>query len=200
MLYTNSMNIYIYQLEDRPDLYKIGQTHRDIDERIAEQVGHLPIRYKILFKERIDGITDYDIMAELEKQGVTSTFRNEWYNCSYETLVEAIETCKAKVSKSKADKDKVEWYISLLIILHRTKISLNPSLFLLSILLVPFNLIKTYIEYKKVYINKQRELSKIKESLFTFIPDIVNKREISLLVLPVPFIIVITFLYIIITQ
>ena len=64
------MNIYIYQLEDRPDLYKIGQTHRDVDERIAEQVGHLPIKYKILFKERIDGVTDYDIMAELEKQGV----------------------------------------------------------------------------------------------------------------------------------
>lgn len=84
--------------------------------------------------------------------------------------------------------------------MHRTKISLNPSLFLLSILLVPFNIIKAYIEYKKVYINKQRELSKIKESLFTFIPDIVNKRETSLLVLPVPFIIVITFLYIIITQ
>ena len=197
MLYNDSMNIYIYQLEDRPDLYKIGQTHRDVDERIAEQVGHLPIKYKILFKERIDGVTDYDIMAELEKQGVTSTFRNEWYNCSYDTLLNAIEACKTKVSKSKVDKDKVEWYITLLIILHRTKINLNPNLFLISILLIPFSIVKTYIEYKKVYINQQRELSKVKESLITFIPDIINKKEISLLVLPIPLVLIIAFLYII---
>ena len=176
------MNIYIYQLEDRPDLYKIGQTHRDVDERIAEQVGHLPIKYKILFKERIDGVTDYDIMSELENQGVTSTFRNEWYNCPYETLIEAIETCKSKVSKSRVNKDKVKWYITALILLSRTKIILKPQYFAISILLIPVNLIKNYIEYKRTYINKDRELIKIKDELLNSIMILIKKKETNLIV------------------
>ena len=176
------MNIYIYQLEDRPDLYKIGQTHRDVDERIAEQVGHLPIKYKILFKEKIDGVTDYDIMAELEKQGVTSTFRNEWYNCSYETLIEAIETCKSKVSKSRVNKDKVEWYVTALILLSRTKVILKPQYFAISVLLIPVNLLKNYIEYKRTYINKDRELIKIKDELLNSIMILIKKKEMNLIV------------------
>lgn len=176
------MNIYIYQLEDRPGLYKIGQTHRDVDERIAEQVGHLPIKYKILFKERIDGVTDYDIMAELEKQGVNSTFRNEWYNCSYDTLIEAIETCKSKVSKSRYNKDKVEWYITVLILLSRTKVILKPQSFAISIILIPVNLLRNYIEYKKTYINKDKELTKIKDELLNSIMTLIEKKEMNLIV------------------
>ena len=175
------MNIYIYQLEDRPDLYKIGQTHRDIDERIAEQVGHLPIKYTILYKEKIDGVTDYDIMAELESQGITSTFRNEWYNCSYDKIVEAIKICKKRVKPEKKAKESTNILLTLFIAFGTIYITLSKKEMLFSIALLPITYIKRVIYLRKIYYSPKDELFKIIKDIIKAPYTILNCTKISVL-------------------
>ena len=81
--------IYAYSIDDKAhkDLLKVGQTTRDVKQRVAEQVKTAAIKnYKIELDEsaeRDDGtiFTDHDLRAALVKKGFANT-ELEWMRCS----------------------------------------------------------------------------------------------------------------------
>ena len=175
------MNIYIYELEDKKGLYKLGQTTRDVEERIKEQVGHLPIKYNILYKENIEGLTDHDILNYLKEKGIISSFRNEWFKCDYNELIEAIKVCKERV-KSVSKNRILGILISLFIPLVRVKINLRSKhqLFI-KLLLSPYYYALEYKNFNKC-INKHL-LLKLKEELKEDFIGLLNRRKTNILYL-----------------
>jgi hypothetical protein len=81
--------IYAYSIDDaaHKDLLKVGQTTRDVKQRVAEQVKTAAIKnYKIELDEsaeRNDGtlFTDHQVRATLVKKGFENT-KLEWMRCS----------------------------------------------------------------------------------------------------------------------
>jgi hypothetical protein len=81
--------IYAYSIDDKPHagLLKVGQTTRDVKQRVAEQVKTAAIKnYRIEFDEsaeRHDGsiFTDYDVRAALVRKGFENA-ELEWMRCS----------------------------------------------------------------------------------------------------------------------
>src|SRR6266850_4840282 len=81
--------IYAYSIDDKAHkgLLKVGQTTRDVKERVAEQVKTAAIKnYKIELDEpaeRRDGgiFTDHEVRAALGKRG-RETVELEWARCS----------------------------------------------------------------------------------------------------------------------
>lgn len=175
------MNIYIYEIESKKGYYKLGQTHRNVEDRIREQVGHLPIKYSILFKERIDGVTDYDIMAELKSHGITSDYRNEWYTCKLETILKAIETCKSRVNKNSMETSSP--IIEILLALYYTEVSLSKNKFLFSIISSPFNFLKELKRTKGRYISIEREVALVQKDFLNNLFNCFMRRKTNLLAL-----------------
>lgn len=94
--------IYAYSIDDQAHkgLLKVGQTTRDVKQRIAEQVKTAAIKnYKIEldeFAERDDGtmFTDHHVRAALVKKGFVNT-ELEWMQCSVadvRTVITALRT------------------------------------------------------------------------------------------------------------
>ena len=81
--------IYAYSIDDKAHkgLLKIGQTTRDVKQRVAEQVKTAAIKnYRIELDEsaeRDDGtiFSDHDVRAALVKKKVENT-ELEWMHCS----------------------------------------------------------------------------------------------------------------------
>src|SRR5690349_11661202 len=82
-------HIYAYSISDEAHkgLLKVGQTTRDVKQRIAEQVRTAAINnYKIEIDEsaeRDDGgiISDHDVRAALARKGFENT-ELEWMRCT----------------------------------------------------------------------------------------------------------------------
>jgi len=82
-------HIYAYSIEDKAHagLLKVGQTMRDVKQRVAEQVRTAAIKnYKIVIdepSERDDGtlFSDHDVRAVLVRKGFVNT-ELEWVRCS----------------------------------------------------------------------------------------------------------------------
>jgi len=85
--------IYAYSIDDKAHagLLKVGQTTRDVKQRVAEQLKTANIKnYKIELDEiaeRDDGttFTDYDVRAALFKKGFKDT-ELEWVRCTLKDL------------------------------------------------------------------------------------------------------------------
>ena len=81
--------IYAYSIDDRAHegLLKVGQTTRDVKQRVAEQVKTAAIKnYRIEldeFAECDDGgaFTDHDVRAALIRKGIENT-ELEWMRCT----------------------------------------------------------------------------------------------------------------------
>ena len=81
--------IYAYSIADQAHkgLLKVGQTTRDVKQRVAEQVKTAAIKnYKIVIDEPADhdsgGVfTDFDVREALEKKGFHKA-ELEWMPCS----------------------------------------------------------------------------------------------------------------------
>src|SRR5437016_9324980 len=81
--------IYAYSIDDKAHagLLKVGQTTRDVKQRVAEQVKTAAIKnYKIELDEsaeRDDGgiFSDHDVRASLVKKGFENT-ELEWICCA----------------------------------------------------------------------------------------------------------------------
>src|SRR5205823_11207262 len=97
--------IYAYSIRDKAhkDLLKVGETTRDVKQRVAEQVKTAAIKnYKIELDEsaeRKDGtiFTDHDVRAALVKKGFANT-ELEWMRCSLadlKTVLAELRTGKA---------------------------------------------------------------------------------------------------------
>ena len=84
---------YTLKTEEYEGLIKVGETNREVETRVREQVAdvRLPKKpYKILFREsamRPDGTTfsDHDLHRTLKGMGCAQVER-EWYRCSVEEL------------------------------------------------------------------------------------------------------------------
>src|SRR4051812_34650578 len=94
--------IYAYSIDDEAHkgLLKVGQTTRDVKQRVAEQVKTAAIKnYRIeldQLAERIDGtiFTDHHVRAALVKKGFANT-ELEWMRCSIadvKTVLTALRT------------------------------------------------------------------------------------------------------------
>lgn len=170
------MNIYIYELENQKGLYKLGQTKRNVEERIREQVGHLPIKYNILFKENIEGITDYDILSYLKDKGIISSFRNEWFRCDYNVLIRAIEECKKKAKPYKKHYIR-NFFIKLFLTLINIKINLRSKKdILLKSILFPFYYLKELFNLRNEIFN-QRLFKKIKKEMWEDFTGFFKRRK-----------------------
>ena len=100
--------IYGYVLPDLKDhdgYIKIGYTDRDVETRINEQLHAAAIKFKVLFKEsamRPDGtcFTDKDVHKLLRRKGVKQFNEgedtNEWFACSREEALTAIEELRTE--------------------------------------------------------------------------------------------------------
>src|ERR1051325_1580977 len=85
--------IYAYSIDDiaHKDLLKVGQTTRDIKQRVAEQLKTAAIKnFKIELDEsaeRDDGtiFTDHDVRAALVKKKFANT-ELEWMRCSIQDV------------------------------------------------------------------------------------------------------------------
>ena len=100
--------IYGYVLPDVNDhdgYIKIGYTDRDVETRIKEQLHAAAIKFKVLFKEsamRPDGtcFTDKDVHKLLRRKGVKQFNEgedtNEWFACSREEALTAIEELRTE--------------------------------------------------------------------------------------------------------
>lgn len=100
--------IYGYILPDLKDhdgYIKIGYTDRDVETRIKEQLHAAAIKFKVLFKEsamRPDGtcFTDKDVHKLLRRKGVKQFNEgedtNEWFACSREEALTAIEELRTE--------------------------------------------------------------------------------------------------------
>src|SRR3954454_15339701 len=86
-------HIYAYSIDDaaHAGLLKIGQTTRDVKQRIAEQVKTAAIRnYRIVLDEqaaRDDGtiFTDHDVRSALIRKGFENA-ELEWMRCTVEDV------------------------------------------------------------------------------------------------------------------
>src|ERR1043166_4616879 len=89
--------IYAYSIADKAHsgLLKVGQTTRDVKQRVAEQLRTAAIKnYKIELDESAecdDGtiFTDYEVRAALVKKGFANT-ELEWVRCTLAELRTAI--------------------------------------------------------------------------------------------------------------
>lgn len=183
------MNIYIYELEDKPGFYKIGQTKRNVEERIKEQVGHLPLKYNILYKKKIQGITDFDILTELEKRGIRSQFRNEWFKCDYSELINAIKACEEKTSKG--HNKEPNFFLLLLITLNKTEIKMYKNKSVIpSLLFLPITIINNYKYLKGMYLDSNIELNKLIKSIPINMFNCIFNKSINVLSVIICFLIV----------
>src|SRR3972149_1147370 len=81
--------IYAYSIDDKAHrgLLKVGQTTRDVTQRVAEQVKTAAIKnYKIELNESAESkdgtiFTDHHVRAALVKKGFVNT-ELEWIKCS----------------------------------------------------------------------------------------------------------------------
>lgn len=99
--------IYAYAIDDAPheDLLKIGQTARDVRQRVSEQLKTAAIKnYRIVVEEsaaRHDGsvMTDREVRAALEKKGHQRA-DGEWMRCAAADVLTVIMELRtgAKVS------------------------------------------------------------------------------------------------------
>lgn len=103
------MIIYAYSLVFYPNLIKIGQTVRDAESRIKEQLSILPEMsglkpYKVLYKfdTSVYGITitDREVHRALKKYHVSK----EWFNCDIKTLDKALRNILKKKCNVSTDK------------------------------------------------------------------------------------------------
>jgi hypothetical protein len=92
--------IYAYELigvSTHKGLIKVGQTDRDAEVRIKEQVGTSLVQHKILLIEsriRNNGtcFTDGDVHKVLVRRGIEK--EQEWFKCSLEDVKSAIESVR----------------------------------------------------------------------------------------------------------
>jgi hypothetical protein len=82
------LRIYAYSIaiEEKKGLLKVGQTTRDVKQRVAEQLKTAAINYRIELDEpadRDDGstFTDHEVRAALVKKGFENT-ELEWMRCT----------------------------------------------------------------------------------------------------------------------
>lgn len=93
--------IYAYQLkgvDSHAGLLKVGQTGRDAQVRVAEQLKTSRVPYEIVFEEsamRNDGssFTDYDIHRYLKNRGIRQV-DGEWFDCSVKDVRAAVWSLK----------------------------------------------------------------------------------------------------------
>lgn len=89
--------IYAYSIDDNAhkSLLKVGQTTRDVKQRVAEQLKTAAIKnYRIEIDEpavRDDGthFTDYDVRASLKKKGLVNV-ELEWMRCSIDDVMSVL--------------------------------------------------------------------------------------------------------------
>jgi hypothetical protein len=94
--------IYAYELKgvtSHIGLLKIGQTGRDAQVRVSEQLKTSRIPYKIVFEEsamRNDGssFTDYDIHRYLKLRGIRQV-DGEWFDCGVKDIRAAVWSLKS---------------------------------------------------------------------------------------------------------
>ncbi len=101
--------IYVYELNGtnaHEGYIKVGYTDRDVETRIREQLHVSGIDFNILYQEssiRPDGtvFTDKEVHKILRRNGFTQykegEDRNEWFNCSVEDVMSAIEELKTGI-------------------------------------------------------------------------------------------------------
>ncbi|BFU92116.1 MAG: type III restriction endonuclease [Nitrospira sp.] len=85
--------IYAYSIDDQTHkgLLKVGQTTRDVKQRVAEQVKTAAIKnYRIELEESAEGndgtiFTDHDVRAALVKKGFANT-ELEWMRCTVKDI------------------------------------------------------------------------------------------------------------------
>ena len=85
--------IYAYSIDDKAHagLLKVGQTTRDVKQRVAEQLKTAAIKnYLIELDEsavRNDGgiITDHDVRSALRQEGTRECANCEWMRCTSTT-------------------------------------------------------------------------------------------------------------------
>ena len=109
--------IYAYMLEgvvSHNGFIKVGYTERNVEKRLYEQLHTSGIPYKILLKEsamRQDGscFTDNDVHTILRRKGHSQlkggTDRNEWFNCSINDVLTAIEELRTGI---RIDSDRTQ--------------------------------------------------------------------------------------------
>ena len=93
-----SPKIYVYKLvgvESHRGLLKIGGTHRNVTDRIREQLGTANIDHRIELIEsaiKNDGSTfsDHDVHRVLEKKGCKRVENREWFQCTTDDIKSAI--------------------------------------------------------------------------------------------------------------
>ncbi len=94
--------IYAYSIADEAhkDLLKVGQTTRDVKQRVAEQLKTAAIEnYKIELNEsaeRVDGgiFSDHEVRVALQKKGFEKA-RLEWVRCSLEDVKTVLTELRA---------------------------------------------------------------------------------------------------------
>jgi hypothetical protein len=94
--------IYAYSIADEAhkDLLKVGQTSRDVKQRVAEQLKTAAIEnYKIELNEsaeRVDGgiFSDHEVRVALQKKGFEKA-RLEWVRCSLEDVKTVLTELRA---------------------------------------------------------------------------------------------------------
>ena len=111
--------IYVYELNGtnaHEGYIKVGYTDRDVETRIREQLHVSGIDFNILYQEssiRPDGtvFTDKEVHKILRRNGFTQykegEDRNEWFNCSVEDVMSAIEELKTGIRHTR-DRNKKE--------------------------------------------------------------------------------------------
>ena len=94
--------IYAYVtegLDSNKGLIKVGQTGRDVKQRIKEQAGAIKVPFKILLEEpalRDDGsaFSDHDVHRYLKNQSIPNP-HGEWFQCSLNTIKAAIHAVRS---------------------------------------------------------------------------------------------------------
>jgi hypothetical protein len=95
------MIVYAYTTGAHPGLIKIGQTDRDVETRIIEQLGTANIPYTLLYQGEVakpDGTTatDGDVHRVLKRMHIQretlhhSGNPSEWFRCDLDTVLTAI--------------------------------------------------------------------------------------------------------------
>ena len=108
------MYIYAYSMPQYKGLLKIGETMREPEERIKEQLSILPKFnkepiYKIELIEEIKGIRDKQVHKQLKKNKITH-ISGEWFRCTVDELQLAISQIKPTIKNIKREENKIKDY------------------------------------------------------------------------------------------
>ena len=97
------MNIYAYRLPQIPEKngwIKVGQSEKDVEKRIKEQLSQAHLQYEIVFNASAlagkRNVTDKDIHRYLEEQGFQRDGHSEWFMCLSEDVQAALDFLKQK--------------------------------------------------------------------------------------------------------